>query len=115
LDTGEITDEKQTIMAFPHDGKKFEKGKSGNPDGRPKSLPDIKDVLIDALGEEQNGVTALKAIVLSLRNKALKGDVKSCLSLIEMYYGKPKQTVEQKFDSNEPLVIVLSSDSSDES
>jgi len=102
-------------MAFPHDGKKFKKGQSGNPGGRPKALPDIKDVLIDALGEEQNGVSALKAIVLSLRNKALKGDVKSCLSLIEMYYGKPKQTVEQKFDSNEPLVIVLSDELPNES
>lgn len=75
----------------PH---KFKKGQSGNPNGRPKKLPELDDLLANVLGEEKDGVTAAEAILKALRAKAAKGDVRAAEVLLDRGWGKVKQPID---------------------
>jgi hypothetical protein len=75
--------------------KPFPKGKSGNPNGRPK-LPDIKEALIKILSNESAGKTDLDRILLALKAKALKGDVRSAQELLDRAFGKAQQLIDVK-------------------
>lgn len=79
----------------PH---KFKKGQSGNPNGRPKKLPDIDELLGNVLGEEKDGLTAAEAILKALRLKAAKGDVRAAEVLLDRAYGKAKQFIDNTHD-----------------
>ena len=70
----------------PH---KFKKGQSGNPNGRPK-LPDISHAIAGVLGEEKDGKTALDAVLMALRSKAVKGDVRAAELLMDRAFGKSR-------------------------
>ena len=90
-------------MAFepgkiPEGAKPFPKGKSGNPNGRPKKLPEIDKLLADVLGEEKDGVTAADAILRKLRAMAAAGNIRAAEILLDRAYGKPKQSVDMKTD-----------------
>jgi len=69
----------------------WKKGQSGNPKGRPKKLPDLKELLINVLGDTKEGKTAMEAVLMSIRAKALKGDTRAAELLLDRAYGKPKQ------------------------
>lgn len=58
--------------------------------GRPKLLP-IDEMLAEVLGEEKEGVTAVKAILMKLRSMAASGNLKASEMLLDRAYGKPKQ------------------------
>jgi hypothetical protein len=88
----------------PH---KFKKGQSGNPNGRPKKLPELDKLLADVLGEEKDGVSAGEAILRALRAKATKGDVRAAEVLLDRAYGKAKQHIENNITTTTPLVITL--------
>ena len=85
---------------------KFKKGQTGNPNGRPRKLPELDKLLADVLGEEKDGITAGEAILKSLRAKATKGDVRAAEVLLDRAYGKAKQTMDTNVNMLEPLVIV---------
>jgi len=73
--------------------KNFPKGVSGNPNGRPKKIPEIDKLLADVLGEDGHEATEiLKALVA----KAKKGDVRAAEVLLDRAYGKAKQDINQK-------------------
>ena len=93
-------------MAFPHDGKKFKANQSGNPNGRPKKLPELHVLLANVLGEDKGGITAAEAILKAIEAKARKGDTRAAELLLDRAYGKPKQTNETTLKTTEPLVIV---------
>jgi len=88
---------------IPH---KFKKGQTGNPNGRPRKLPELDKLLADVLGEEKDGITAGEAILKALRAKASKGDVRAAEALLDRAYGKPKQISETTLKTTEPLVII---------
>jgi hypothetical protein len=92
-------------MAFPHDGRKMKKGETLNPNGRPKKLPQLDKLLADVLGEEQDGKTAAQLILIALRKRASKGDVRAAEVLLERAYGKAKQEI--KIDSSESQVMII--------
>lgn len=69
----------------------WKKGQSGNPKGRPKKLPDLKEVLINVLAETKEGRSALEAVLMTMRAKALKGDTRAAELLLDRAYGKAKQ------------------------
>jgi hypothetical protein len=94
-------------MAFPNDGKKFKKGKSGNPNGAPKKLPEIDKILADVLGEEKDGIEAAKAILMAMRAKATKGDVRAAELLLDRAYGKSKQHVDHTTKGESINIISL--------
>lgn len=98
----------------PPGAKPFKKGQSGNPNGAPKKIPQLDKLLAEVLGEEKDGVDAAKAILMALRSKATKGDVRAAEILLDRAYGKAKQTIEntgtqviinrvQPNASNEPI------------
>jgi len=74
--------------------KPFKKGQSGNPNGRPKKLPKLDELMAEVLGEEKDGKTAAQAILSALRAKAAKGDVRAAELLLNRAYGK----VSEKFE-----------------
>jgi Family of unknown function (DUF5681) len=74
--------------------KPFEKGRSGNPNGRPKKLPGLDEILGNVLGDEKNGVTAAEAIIMSLRQQALKGNVQAAKLLLDRAYGESKKQID---------------------
>lgn len=78
----------------PPGAKPFKKGQSGNPAGKPRKIPKLQELLADVLGEEKDGVTAAKAIMMALRTKATKGDVRAAEVLLDRAYGKSKQLLE---------------------
>lgn len=73
--------------------QRLNKGETGNPNGRPKKLPELDKLLADVLGEEKDGVSAAEAILKALRLKAAKGDVRAIEVMLDRAYGKPKQTI----------------------
>ena len=99
------------MKGVPPEHSKFKKGQSGNPNGRPRKLPELDKLLADVLGEEKDGITAGEAILKALRAKATKGDVRAAEVLLDRAYGKPKQTHETNITSSEPLVIIRTEES----
>jgi hypothetical protein len=87
----------------PH---KFKKGQTGNPNGRPKKLPELGKLMADILGDEKNGLSTAERILKAIEAKALKGDIKAAEVLLDRAYGKPKQTTDTNITSTEPLVII---------
>lgn len=92
--------------------KPFKKGQSGNPNGRPRKLPELDKLLADVLGEEKDGVSAAEAILKALRLKASKGDVRAAEIILDRAYGKARQTIEQHNTTN---VNILNIDPLDDS
>lgn len=78
----------------PIGAKPFKKGQSGNPKGKQPKIPKLDVLLAEVLGEEKDGVEAAKAILMALRAKATKGDVRAAEVLLDRAYGKAKQGLE---------------------
>jgi hypothetical protein len=94
----------------PPNHKPFVKGKSGNPNGRPKKLPELDVLLADVLGEEKDGIEAAKAILMSLRKKAISGDVRASEVLLDRAYGKAKQVNDTTLTVKTPVFVEWVSD-----
>lgn len=85
----------------PH---KFSKGESGNPNGRPKKLPQLDKLMADVLGEEKDGITAAEAILKKLRQMAAQGNLRAAEILLDRGYGKPKQQIDNTIEVK-PFVL----------
>jgi hypothetical protein len=67
----------------PPERTRFKKGRSGNPKGRPRKKPDLYSELTKVLREnvtitvegQQNKVTVQQALLLRLRDQALRGEL----------------------------------------
>lgn len=84
----------------------FKKGVSGNPQGRPK-LPDIREAMALMLSEEKQGLNALQAVLMALRNKAVKGDVRAAQILLDRAYGSAVQKTSLTDDEGNNLPAVI--------
>jgi hypothetical protein len=93
---------------------KFKKGQTGNPNGRPRKLPELDKLLADVMGEEKDGLSAAEAILKALRAKATKGDIRAAEVLLDRAYGKAKQTIDNNVNVSQPLVITLTESKDDE-
>jgi len=67
----------------------FERGKSGNPAGRPRSA-----LLTDALRKRLAETNDLTKIVSSLISKAKKGDLEAVKIIFDRLEGKPRQFID---------------------
>jgi hypothetical protein len=84
--------------------KPFKKGKSGNPNGRPKGSPNTKTRLQNLLslvqkvenkitGEEED-LTVAEQMDIAIVNKAMLGDVKAYEQILDRLEGKTTQTID---------------------
>jgi len=94
-------------MGFPNDDTKFKPGQSGNPNGRPKKIPELNELLAEVLGEEKDGKTAAQAILAALRAKATKGDVRAAEVLLNRAYGKPLESHKVDLHSNIETIQII--------
>ena len=95
-------------MANEKNLKKFKKGESGNPNGRPKgTLRDIKVVLQDLLSQEKNGTQLIDGLMSVVVNKALKGDLKAVDMLLSYSYGKATQRTEITGAEGEKIAFTI--------
>ena len=92
-------------MPTPPAEHQFKPGQSGNPNGRPKKLPRLDDLLSDIMGEEKDGMTAAEAILKRLRQMATQGNIKAAEMLLDRSYGKAKQPVEHTGKDGAPIEI----------
>lgn len=84
----------------------FKPGQSGNPNGRPRKLPELDKLLADVLGQQNDdGKTAAENILEALYKRALKGDTRAAEILMDRAYGKAKQEI--KVDTMEKQFIVI--------
>lgn len=88
----------------PENLKSFPKGVSGNPNGRPKKLPELDKLLAEVLGEEKDGITAAAALLRKLRAMAAQGNIRAIELLLDRAYGKAKQTVDMEVTQRMTIV-----------
>lgn len=98
--------------------KPFKKGEAKNDPnrnnkGQPKKLPHLDKLLAEVLGEEKDGIDAAKAILMALRAKATKGDIRAAEVLLDRAYGKAKQYIESSVEIK-PTEISLTNLTKDE-
>lgn len=92
----------------------WKKGQSGNPNGRPKKLPKLDELLIQVLGEQApDGTSGMLAILKTMRAEACKGDVTAAHLLIERAYGKVTQKIDL-FDQRQRVAELFPKDIIDE-
>ncbi len=85
----------------PPKNRQFQKGQSGNPDGRPKSSRNFQTILVDELERpvviKENGakktVTKKEVIIRQLINKAMSGESKSTDAIFK-YLPQEKRAIE---------------------
>jgi len=86
------SDEDESGYKRPPKAHQFKPGQSGNPRGRPRGTRNLSTDLVDLLSRRvsirENGkerrISCQEAILLSLYNKALHGDVRAATSIINM-------------------------------
>lgn len=71
---------------IPH---KFKPGQTGNPNGRPKKLPELDRLLADVFGDDQ-----MEKVLKAIYAKALKGDTRAAEIILDRGYGKAKESVQ---------------------
>ena len=91
----------------PPKATQFKKGQSGNPKGRPKGSnnlsTDVKAILKAPVpiseGGKRRNVTTQKAVLLRLREKALKGDAKAIDQLVALAGAYNNETLTPSADT----------------
>jgi len=71
----------------------FEEGKSGNPNGRPKSAKIFKDALLLAIKRADGDKEKIHKIADALVDKAMAGDVQAINAVADRLDGKPTQLI----------------------
>ena len=87
-----MTDESGTGYKRPPGESQFKPGISGNPHGRPKGSRNLRTDLTQMMGKrvairedgKRKRISRQKAILLSLFEKAVRGDVKASTAMINM-------------------------------
>jgi hypothetical protein len=82
-------------------GRPFVKGKTGNPNGRPRKTPEI--IEIEALAKTM-APEALKRLADWMRSDNAKASVSAANAIIERGYGKAKQHIEATLNDERMVV-----------
>lgn len=84
----------------------FKKGQSGNPNGRPKKLPKIDDLLAEVLGsdpDDPDNYSEAKEVLKEMLAAAKKGNVQAQQAILDRAYGKAKQAIEHTGKDGGPI------------
>ncbi len=116
------------MSKFPNEETQFKKGKSGNPNGRPRKyvsllkengykLSEINDTIqammamdmdeLKEVWENKNATILEKTIANAMRKSLEKGSLYSLETLLSRAFGNPKQMTELTGANQEPLQIVI--------
>lgn len=76
----------------PPEHSRFKPGQSGNPSGKPKGTRDMATIAQEALDEivtvdiagKSRKLTKRELVIRALVNKAAKGDLRACATLLEL-------------------------------
>jgi hypothetical protein len=79
----------------------FEKGKSGNPTGRPKEDPEVK-----AIFRAHTKEAAAKLVHLMMNGKTETTQLKAATTILERGWGKPSQEITTPEDNPFAVMIV---------
>jgi hypothetical protein len=93
--------------------KPFKKGQSGNPDGRPPIVKDLKEFLQKRISDpalQDPEIINLEAIANKLVQLALKGNLKAIELIFNYAYGKPKEQLEKEINSPLEVRIISGTD-----
>lgn len=92
-------------MPIAPEHTRWKPGQSGNPNGRPKKLPDLDKLMAEVLGPNKEGRDGMQVIIEALLKKAAKGDVKAAELLLNRGYGKAKQFISMNHEGGVNLVF----------
>jgi hypothetical protein len=103
------SEDDKTGYGHPPKHSRFQKGRSGNPKGRPKGGSSFKADLLAALQQKvpfiengkQHTITTQKAVLASLTAAALQNDIKAVnvlLACIKYFGADPEEQVSEKVD-----------------
>ena len=100
--------DKTTVKQRGNSGnlRPFKKGQSGNPNGRPKKINTIPDIL-RKIGDEEgtaDGKSKLDVIMNKVFQFALEGKPWAVQFIADRTEGKPKEFIEQKIIKDEVIV-----------
>lgn len=99
-------------MANPNPPNKFTKGKSGNPNGRPKKGTSMREIFesYGNLKDPQFKKTRNELVVDALFKLAyVDEDIQAIKYILDRNLGKPKETVDTNLSIEMPKVIELTS------
>lgn len=82
-------------------GRPFQKGKSGNPGGRPKELAEVRELA------RKHTTVAIERLVEWMRSNQPKASVAACNAILDRGWGKAPQSMELTGKDGAPLVPVL--------
>lgn len=71
----------------------FTKGKSGNPVGRPKKTPELREV--EDLAKDASP-EAIKRLIEWIKSDEARPSITACIAVLDRAFGKPAQAVEHK-------------------
>jgi hypothetical protein len=87
---------------IPKGAKPFNKHPENiNKKGQPRKLPELEILITEALSELKDGHTAAEAVIMSLRKKAISGDVRAIELLLNRAYGKQTEKFEGTLENAE--------------
>ncbi len=92
-------------MPIAPEHTRWKPGQSGNPNGRPKKLPDLDKLMAEVLGPNKEGRDGMQVIIEALLKKAAKGDVKAAELLLNRGYGKAKQFISMNHEGGVNIVF----------
>ena len=76
----------------------FEKGKSGNPGGRPKEVAEVRELA------QKHGPAAIQRLVTLMSSDNERTAVAACEAILNRGYGRPAQSVTVAGEENGPPV-----------
>jgi len=91
----------------PPVGKRFKKGTSGNPNGRPKSGFALNEYITELanIPVGRSKKTMLEAVVNKVYEEALDGNMTAVNFLADRILGKPNQSIGIKDTTDEPIKV----------
>jgi len=102
----------------PPEHSRFKKGQSGNPNGRPKGVPDartrykrileLEQELTNPVTGELEAFTVAEQMDLAIIKKARKGDIRAYEAVLDRLEGKPRQSTDITTDGQPitPVTVV---------